>query len=371
MPEILVGGHICLDLIPGMAQVTQTALTTPGHLSETGPMIVSTGGAVSNVGLALWRLGVDVGLMASVGDDAIGDMILGYLGQRDARLTRSMRRCAGQASSYTVVLSPQNSDRMFLHCPGTNDDVGADAIDFSQTAGATNFHFGYPPLMARMYADDGRELAELFRRAKAAGLVTSLDMALPDPSTTSGRAPWDTILANVLPYVDVFVPSIEEILFMQRRADFERWRGAVVDHLTPAYLHALAGELLDLGAVVAGFKLGEHGMYLRVSEDDTRLTRLAALPLDMAAWRAAEVMQPAFEVTVAGTTGAGDSAYAGLLAAMRRGYAPADALRWACAVGACNVEQADSNSGVRPWREIQARLDAGWPTRPSALAAAR
>jgi len=54
---------------------------------------------------------------------------------------------------------------------------------------------------------------------------------------------------------------------------------------------------------------------------------------------------------------------------MRRGYAPVAALRWACAVGACNVEQADSNSGIRPWEEIQARLDKGWLTRAGLIAA--
>ena len=357
MPEIIVSGHLCIDLIPGMAHVSQAELVMPGHLSETGPMIVSTGGAVSNTGLALHRLGVDVGLMASVGDDLIGQMIVGYLNRRDERLARYIRCQPGQPSSYTVVLSPHNQDRMFLHCPGTNDHFSAADVDFEQARSAKIFHFGYPPIMARMYADGGRELIELFRRVHDAGVVTSLDMALPDAASASGRAPWVGILAAVLPYVDVFVPSIEEILFMLRRADYDRWRGSVTDHLTRDYLHALAGDLLHMGAGVAGFKLGDAGLYLRAGDDAARL------PVDRAAWRGAEVYQPAFEVTVAGTTGAGDSAYAGLLAALLRGFGPADAARWACAVGACNVEHPDSNSGIRPWADIQARLDAGWQVR--------
>ena len=52
---------------------------------------------------------------------------------------------------------------------------------------------------------------------------------------------------------------------------------------------------------------------------------------------------------------------AGLLAALLRGLDPPDAARWACAVGACNVEAADATSGVRTWEETQARMDAGWP----------
>ena len=35
--------------------------------------------------------------------------------------------------------------------------------------------------MARMYADDGAELEEMYRRAKATGVTTSLDMARPRP----------------------------------------------------------------------------------------------------------------------------------------------------------------------------------------------
>lgn len=364
MSEIIVCGHLCIDLLPGMTHVTQAQMVTPGYLAETGPMIVSTGGAVSNTGLSLHRLGVDVGLMATVGDDLIGQMIVGYLRQHDEKLTRDIRVQRGQASSYTVVLSPQNQDRMFLHCPGTNDNFGAADVDYERVRDARIFHFGYPPLMARFYSDDGQELTELLRRARETDVITSLDLALPDAAMPSGRAPWSQILRAALRHVDVFVPSIEEILFMLRRDDYDRWRGDVAAHLTRPYLRALAGELLHMGAAIAGFKLGDRGLFLRACFDRKRLARMS---LDVSAWAGAEVYHPAFDVKVAGTTGAGDSAYAGLLAALLRGYGPEDAARWACAVGACNVEYPDSNSGVRPWSEVQARLDAGWPTRPGLL----
>jgi sugar/nucleoside kinase (ribokinase family) len=73
------------------------------------------------------------------------------------------------------------------------------------------------------------------------------------------------------------------------------------------------------------------------------------------------VYQPAFAVEVAGTTGAGDAAYAAFLAALVRGHGPTAALRWACAVGSSNVEAIDATSGVQSWDDTQARLDAGWP----------
>jgi hypothetical protein len=46
---------------------------------------------------------------------------------------------------------------------------------------------------------------------------------------------------------------------------------------------------------------------------------------------------------------------------MRRGLSPEESLRMACAAGAHNVEAFDSNSGIRHWEDIQARIGADWP----------
>lgn len=367
VPDILVSGHLCIDIIPDMRHVTREAMNIPGYLAETGPIVVSTGGAVSNVGLSLYRLGENVGLMGTVGEDLIGQMIIGYLCSYHPDLTRYITVRSGQPSSYTVVLSPQNADRTFLHCPATNDTYGHEDIDYALVAQAKIFHLGYPALMARLHQDTG-EVRAIFERAKQTGVVTSLDMARPDPDAASGRADWKKIIRDALPYVDIFVPSIEEILFMLRRADFDAWHGNVLSHLSQDYLHGLAGELLDMGAVVAGFKLGEMGIYFRVADAD-KLGRLARLPIRVDEWANAEVYHPAFQVEVAGTTGAGDSAYAGLLTAMLHGLSPSEAVRMACAVGACNVERPDSNSGILSWADTQARVAAGWQTCPEVLPA--
>ena len=66
------------------------------------------------------------------------------------------------------------------------------------------FHFGYPPLMRSMYENDGAELVEIMKRAKAAGAATSLDMAAVDPDAQAGRADWEKILECVMPFVDFY-----------------------------------------------------------------------------------------------------------------------------------------------------------------------
>ena len=109
--------------------------------------------------------------------------------------------------------------------------------------------------------------------------------------------------------------------------------------------------------------MGERGLYLHATYDAERLACLSAMGASPTSWAGAQVWQPAFAVDVAGTTGAGDAAYAGFLAALIRGLPADQCARWACAVAACNIEAADATSGVRSWAETEARLATAWPTR--------
>ncbi|MEP7291823.1 MAG: PfkB family carbohydrate kinase, partial [Chloroflexota bacterium] len=245
--DIIVAGHLCLDLLPEMEHVLLSDLTSPGHLFETGPMRFSTGGAVSNTGLALHRLGVNVRLMSNRGDDLIGRMIVSFLEARDPVLGQHIRARQGVASSYTVVLSPEKVDRIFLHCTGTNAEFASEDIDYVLVEQAKLFHLGYPALLPGLTANDGNELTRLFQRVKDAGAITSLDTSLPDPEGASGRVHWRTVLQRTLPYVDIFVPSFEEALFMLHADEYQRWSSQSLNHVSVDYLNALADELFTMG----------------------------------------------------------------------------------------------------------------------------
>ncbi|MDZ4763897.1 MAG: carbohydrate kinase family protein [Chloroflexota bacterium] len=360
--DIIVSGHLCLDLLPDMDQVPLQSLPSPGRLFEVGAMQFSTGGAVANTGLALHKLGMNVGLMATLGEDRISDMVLALLREYDASLGDLIQIRAGMPSSYTLVLSPERVDRIFLHCSGTNSEFGADDVNYALLPRAKIFHLGYPPLLPRLARGDGDELEMLFQRAKATGVITSLDMALPDPRGVSGNVDWQRVIRRTLPYVDIFIPSIEEIMFMMRRADYEQERHQLLSFVTVDYLRALADELLTLGASIVGFKMGDMGMMVKTAAAE-RLAWLSRLGVQPAAYANRVIVHPAFEVEVVGTTGAGDSAYAGFLSALIRGLDLQAAVRWACAVGACNVEAADATSGVRSWHETVDRLENRWTVR--------
>jgi sugar/nucleoside kinase (ribokinase family) len=335
----------------------------PGRLFNVGAPTIGTGGSVSNTGLSLHRLGVPARLVARIGDDPLGTMILERVASRGKDLGRWIRVVPGETTSYTVVLNPPGIDRIFYHCPGANDTFCGTDVEDAVLDGAGIFHFGYPPLMRRMYADGGTGLARLFERARARGALVSLDLSLPDPASESGRVDWKIFLDRVLPRVDLFVPSIEELLFMEDRPTYDRLApeggDAIVRGVSLAQCAALAERALRRGVSVVLIKLGDRGAYLR--------TGPAAAPLASAGaarsggWKGRELHVPVFHLgTVAGTTGAGDATIAGFLASIAKGASAEEALTMAVAVGACCVEAPDATSGVRPWDETVDRIKSGW-----------
>jgi sugar/nucleoside kinase (ribokinase family) len=356
----IVAGHICLDIIPDLRQGAQDLrnLLSPGRLLEIGAALLSTGGAVPNTGLALHRLGTPTRLMGKIGDDAFGTIVRRLLDDAGAGLSGNMIVAPGEHTSYSIVLSPAGIDRTFLHHSGTNDTFGPADVPAERLAGAAVFHFGYPPLMKRLYCDGGVGLASLFRLAQEQGSATSLDMVQFDLRSEAARADWPGWLRRVLPNVDLFLPSIDEILLMlgdDRMFDAET-------------LSRASDNLLAMGPAVVALKLGDEGLYLRTTSDATRLARVGGLGLiDAPNWAARELLAPCFAVDVAGTTGAGDCTIAGFLAAVLRRLKVEPAMTAAVAAGAHCVERPDAVSGVPTWDALQRRIAAGWARRPTTI----
>lgn len=368
----VVAGHICLDIFPDLGTFTAQGFTQafqPGHLIEVGNATLCTGGPVSNTGLALLKLGIDTRLVGKVGDDIFGQAVLDLINSYAPDLPQSMVVDKNVATSYSLIINPRGSDRIFLHNPGANHTFCAADVSYDLTAQTRLFHFGYPPIMRRMYDQDGIELIKMMGCVKASGASTSLDMCCPDPASDAGKADWRKILSGVLPWVDIFLPSIEELLWMLRRNTFQAFTesGNFLEQVTPTLLSDLSDELLGMGVRILVIKLGERGMYLR-SSNKTELVKIGpAAPKNLDAWENQELWAPCFKVNVAGTTGSGDSTIAGFLAGLLRGLDLIQAVTMAVAVGACNVEAADALSGLQTWEEISARISAGWQRLPLSM----
>jgi sugar/nucleoside kinase (ribokinase family) len=268
-------------------------------------------------------------------------------------------------TSYSIVINYPGVDRIFLHYAGANDSFQSSDIPYSILDQARLFHFGYPPVMRSLFSDGGAQLTEIFRLAKRTGVTTSMDMAFPDSSSEAGQVDWRFILGNTLPFVDIFLPSVEEILFMLRGETYRELRQTsagsdILPLITPQLLSDLGSELIDMGAKIVGLKMGDRGMYLRTSNRDGIASIGRTRPSDPETWSGVELWTPCFKVVVAGTTGSGDATNAGLLAGLLRDLPVEQALTMAVAVGACNVEAPDALSGIRSWEETSRRTADGW-----------
>lgn len=417
---IVVAGHACVDITPRVLQrVPVDQLLHPGRLLATGPAEFGVGGAVPNVACALsvlLRHTAGVGAAAAtpaaavapsphtprvaaavaspspprivavapVADDDFGVVLRRQLKRwnvaDDGIVTVPAPPPSATAptttgphaprfshcTSYSVILSPPGADRCILHCPGVNDAVAPSVLaPHVPWADAGVLYVGYPPLLAQWIQRDGAPLRAFLDRAVAQRVTTVLDMTSVDTEATSIN--WSALFRTVLPAVAFFAPSIEEITHCRvvplTAAEWAASTGAGNDAsvmYTLGHLRRVAHVLLECGAAVVVLKLGPRGMYLKTRATAGEHLGRGAAACDAAAWNGAEVYAPCFDVAVAGTTGAGDCAVAALMVAVCAGFGPSQALQFACAVGAFNVEAVDAVSGLAPVADVLGRIRGGW-----------
>lgn len=359
--DAMIAGHVCLDLTPKLDIYGKTVqeVLRPGKLVQTGECCISLGGPVPNTGIAMSILGQKVALVCKVGQDMFGRIISEKITEYG---TEKIIAVDDQVeSSYTVAVVVPGNDRIFLHDPGANGSFGADDVDYSQVENCRLFHFGYPPQMRNIYLNDGKELTEMFKRAKAAGATTSLDMAQPDPNSEGGKQNWDTILKNTLPYVDIFIPSVEETMFMLYPEKFDEFRRIHAEENDPletmdeSVLPLLGAKAIEYGAKIVVIKCGVRGYYIRTAENLTGFG--AAVPSDWEEWSGREIICESFHVdNIQSATGSGDSSIAGFLSCFLNGDGIYDCMETACAVGAENLTALDALSGIKTMEDTRAMM---------------
>ena len=356
--DVMVAGHLCLDIIPTFPETGATRIEQimrPGKLVNIKNAQINTGGSVSNTGIAMKTLGNNVCFCARVGDDEFGKLTIDIL--RKKGNADGIAVINGVASSYTIVLAPPNIDRIFLHNPGTNNLFSSDDLNPELIRQCRHFHFGYPPIMKRMFDNEGKELQRVFQIAKEAGATTSCDMTLPDPASESGKAPWKKILCNILPYIDLFVPSIEEAFYLIDPDGFLKMKqehndAELIDYLAPQDYSRIADEILGMGSKITTLKSGHRGFYIKTKSKADLEEMGQARPGALENWPNRELWIPAFKpAKFLSAAGAGDSSTAGLLSAFLRGLTIENALKYASCCGMQNVMVLDAVSGVKTWDE--------------------
>lgn len=364
--KIVSAGYISLDITPSFGPASENRsleqLIRPGKLIQVGAATVAPGGSVTNTGLALRKLGSDVSLVGMVGDDAFGRMIIDQYRQHgvDPDLMISDRT----ETSYTLVLAVPGSDRCFLADTGANNAMKASDLDYDKIGKAQYFHFGYPTLMRQFYIEGGKQTVEMLKKVKSLGLVTSLDLAALDPESEAAKQDWPKILADFLPYVDFFVPSIEELCCILDHDRYEYWQKSFKDDIC---LHLslkedvipLAEKVLDLGAGAVLLKCGAAGMYLRTSSEE-KMKNISA-HFRGEGWGDVSIFEDSYVPDrILSGTGAGDTAIAAFLYSLSHDFDPKTSVEMAAGCGAMCITAYDSLSGLLPADKLLERIRGGW-----------
>lgn len=264
------------------------------------------GGNAANTSLALAALEVPVRVVGTVGADEQGRFLVDRL--RSAGVNVAAVQAVNEPTAATMVLVRENGDRGFLHSPGASAAGPDKPIEFTPELieGARHYHLASLYILPRFqpYAP------ESLRRARAAGLATSLDTNW-DPH---GR--WMRDLEGCLPYIDLLFMNQDEARMITGTAD------------PPAAARCVR----ERGARIAVIKLGASGCLISTCDS--------------------QIHCPAFDVDVKDTTGAGDCFVAGFLGARLRGLALEECGRYGNAMGALSAQRIGAGTGARSWAEV-------------------
>lgn len=368
--KAVVAGHICLDVtpvFPGKKMKVLDDILMPGKLISMDGIDIHTGGCVANTGLAMKKLGADVKLLGKIGHDEFGRLILDIMEENKYDGKRDMIQAEDNHTSYSIVLAIPGIDRIFLHDPGANNTFCYDDIDFESIKDMNHFHFGYPSIMKKIYENDGADLIRIFKKVKEYGMSTSLDLAAVDPNSEAGMVDWKKVLTKVIPYVDFFVPSIEELCCMLQPETYQEWMkkadgGDITDLLSMENdIEPLADELMEMGAKFILIKCGRPGIYYRSASADKIEMIGKKAELDLEKWANLHGFEKSYQPDeIRSGTGAGDTSIAAFLTAMLSGREPGRCIQLAAATGACCVSAYDALSGLKSFEELESRIEKGW-----------
>lgn len=371
--RILLSGSIVLDIIPVFnteCKRTLAQIFAQGKANDMNGTYFYIGGQCGNSGLGMKKLGADVTVVSQVGIDLAGRIIQDLL--KEQNIQNKITEVSGVRTSSTVVIAPPGADRVVLHSRGASQICTAKDYPSNIFENADLFHFGYPPAMINMCANDGEELEHLFKKAKDKNVTTSLDMCLPDMSSPMGSANWNAILDRVLPLVDIFVPSIEEMIFMlEPKKYFSLLKEAngrnIIDFVNLELVQNYADQLIEMGPKIVLLKLGYKGLYLRTAKAERFLNFGKAIPSPQSSWEDRELLDPAFHVeTIRSTAGAGDLAIAGFLTALSFGTSPEIAIRTASGAAAVCISSYDTAGNLMSFECLQDNMKT-WSKEPLEL----
>ncbi len=303
MKRILCIGSVTADVIIKPAD----SLPASGTLRAVESISTHMGGCACNMAAALGVLGTPVTVCCKVGSDAMGDLVKKTLKGYGVD-TAGVVTSDSVSTTVSAVLVSSKGERSFLYYPGsaarfTDADVPDALIDQADVV----FIAG-----AMLLSDfDGEPAARLMKKAKEKGKFTGMDTAWD----FDGR--WLPKVAPTLPYLDLFMPSIDEAAMLTGEQEPEK----------------ITEKLRSLGCTNVMLKAGSRGAYVAMCGEEPYWV-------------------PQFWIEkVLDTTGAGDSACAGFFAGFARGLPTRACAELAMTVGALAVSAVGATTGILPYED--------------------
>ncbi len=256
----------------------------------------TAGGTVVDTG----KLGLRSLAVGAVGDDEKADWIILTLALRRVD-TSAMQRIKGVPTSATILNIRPNGERPALHVRGASDYLDVPASMYDQVFDASIVHLGGTGLLKKL---DGPASLLLLQEAKRRGCIVTFDLIATNADT-------EKIVKPLLPYIDYFMPSIEEAkdLSGQRTAE------------------DCAKYFIDLGASCCVFTLGGDGAYYAHKNGE-------------------RLVSPAYEIDVVDTTGCGDAFDAGFIAALHHKMDVETSMRFAQTAAGLVATGLGSDAGI-------------------------
>jgi sugar/nucleoside kinase (ribokinase family) len=265
-----------------------TAIPPGGRAAYIDEICMTVAGTAGATSVACALLGIRTRSVTTVGTDDMGDFLVtkmkGY--GVDCEL---VSRVGDVQTSATILPVRPDGERPALHVPGSANAFTIRPELLDAALDARIVHVGGTGLMK---AFDGEPTVALLRRAKELGRITTFDLIQATPETIA-------LVEPCLPYLDYFVPSIDEASEMAGTSDI-----AEVARFFQA--RGVKNCILTLGA---------RGVYVAPEQGE---------PFTL----------PAFEIPVSDTTGCGDSFTAGIIVGLTKGWSLSEAARFASAVAA-------------------------------------
>jgi sugar/nucleoside kinase (ribokinase family) len=165
--EVLCAGIIVADAIASPVD----RAPEPGVVNLVDSVQLATGGCALSTATALARLGGRTALCGCVGQDLLGQVLLGEAASRGLD-TGGVRVC-DELTSASLVLDRSDGERTFLHNPGASGALTREDIERALAHARPRWlHIGGALVMPAL---DGEPLARALAAARERGVVTSLD----------------------------------------------------------------------------------------------------------------------------------------------------------------------------------------------------